>query len=421
MIVAEVVHQHTSQDLVFVAVSVGLAVVGSFASLVSAIRIPLSRGAAKVRWTVAAAVSLGGGAIWSMHFIGMMGYHVDGVDLRYDLPRTGLSLLIAISVSALGLTLVARRPHSAFWLATSGVIAGLGVAAMHYTGMAAMQTGGTVTYRRDPVIISVVIAVIAALAALWIAFRVRTGWHVLVASVVMAVAVCGMHYTAMSATRVQAGPPGLTVPGTDPISLGLLVCVLAFSVLAVVIFTALGGVTDVGVFSLAREGSRHRRLPGALEPAGPAAVPARPRAGDSAPSGSGGEWNRAEQLRARAERPASPPHAFRPRDPSTAGNPEQWAPPPGTAEFGTAEFGTVEFGTSEFGTSEPRMESGTEDRVPAGRAPGGGGPEAPVTEYPHVALPSRRPASGEGPAHDSGAQEPPGRPGPGHYFSGRTP
>ncbi|WP_232291824.1 MHYT domain-containing protein [Frankia sp. QA3] len=240
-------------------VSVGLAAVGSFAALVSAIRIPISQGAAQVRWTLAAALSLGGGAIWSMHFIGMIGYRVDGLDLRYGLPITGVSLLIAVAVSALGLTLVARRPRSTGWLALSGVISGLGIAAMHYTGMAAMHVGGTVTYRRGIVVLSVLIAVAVALVALWIAFRVRTGRHVVAASLVMATAICGMHYTAMAATQVQAGPGYEEVRGADPISLAPIVCVIAFSVLAVVIFAAMGGVTESGAFSMAREGSRHRR------------------------------------------------------------------------------------------------------------------------------------------------------------------
>jgi NO-binding membrane sensor protein with MHYT domain len=261
VIVAQAVHRHASQDLLFVVVSVGLALVGSFAALVSAIRIPLSAGRARARWTLAAAVSLGGGAIWSMHFIGMIGYRVDGLDLRYDLPMTGLSLVIAIAASALGLSLVARRPRSIGWLAVSGVVAGLGIAAMHYTGMAAMHVGGTVTYRSSIVVLSIVIAVAAALAALWIAFRVRTSRHVVLASLVMAVAVCGMHYTAMTATQVQAGPGDQQPPGTDPISLAPIVCVIAFTLLALVIFSALGGVAEVGALTLAYDArSRHRRV-----------------------------------------------------------------------------------------------------------------------------------------------------------------
>ncbi|WP_230203034.1 MHYT domain-containing protein [Parafrankia discariae] len=242
-------------------VSLLLAVIGSFAALVSAMRIPSAQGRARLRWTLLAAVSLGGGAMWSMHFIGMIGYQVDNRDVRYDLPLTGLSLLIAIAVSAVGLSLVARRPDSPLRLAAGGVVAGLGVAAMHYTGMAAMRVGSDISYRRGLVALSVGIAIAAALAALWITFRVTTGLHVALASLVMAVAVCGMHYTAMAATQVQTTAVVAPVTGADPITLAMLVCVIAFSVLAVVIFAALGGVTYSDPFSSAQERSRRRGGP----------------------------------------------------------------------------------------------------------------------------------------------------------------
>lgn len=244
-----------------------LAVLGSFAALICSMRIPFSAGRARLTWTLLGAVSLGGGAVWSMHFIGMIGYRVDDRDLRYDLPLTGVSLLIAVGVSAVGLSLVARRPGSLVRLVAAGVVAGLGVAAMHYTGMAAMHVGSDITYERRLVVVSVLIAIGAALAALWIAFRVVTGWHVALASVVMAVAVCGMHYTAMAATQVAATATPQPTSGADPITLALLVCVLAFSVLAVVIFAALGGVTYDDAFSQVRE-NRHRRSAPPQPPAG---------------------------------------------------------------------------------------------------------------------------------------------------------
>ncbi|WP_239335788.1 MHYT domain-containing protein [Frankia sp. CiP3] len=239
-------------DLLFVGVSVALATVGSFAALVSALRIPLSGAATRLRWVLSAALSLGGGAIWAMHFMGMVAYHIDGMDITYDIGLTALSLVIAVAVSGIGLVVVGTNPRSVARLGAGGLIAGLGVAAMHYTGMAAMRTGGTVTYDTKLVAISVVIAVLAALAALWITFRVRSRSHVLVASLVMAAAVCGMHYTGMAATRVT-GISGASEPsgGVDPITLSLVVCVLTFSILALVIFAALGGVSETDVFTRA--------------------------------------------------------------------------------------------------------------------------------------------------------------------------
>jgi NO-binding membrane sensor protein with MHYT domain len=250
VITAQVAQDHASNDVSFVASSIGLAVVGSFAALVSAIRIPSAQGASRRRWITASAVSLGGGAIWSMHFMGMLGYHVGSRILAYDLPVTALSLLIAVGVSAIGLAIVGSNPRSVGRLAVGGVITGLGAAATHYTGMAAMHAGSTVTYDSKLVGASVAIALAAALAALWLVFRVRTATHVVIASVAMAGAVCAMHYTAMAATQVAQSDHVMVANGTDPIVLSFPVMLVAFSVLAVIIFAAFGGFAESGISPL---------------------------------------------------------------------------------------------------------------------------------------------------------------------------
>ncbi|MDT3438939.1 MHYT domain-containing protein [Pseudofrankia sp. BMG5.37] len=267
MITAQAAQEHASSDTIFVASSIGLALIGSFAALVSALRIPSSQGAARRRWVAASAVSLGGGAIWSMHFMGMLGYHVGNRQLAYNLPLTALSLLIAVGVSAIGLSIVGSNPRSAGRLVVGGVIAGLGVAAMHYTGMAAMQSGSTVTYDTKLAGASVAIAVVAALAALWLAFRVRTTAHIVAASVVMAVAVCGMHYTAMAATQIAQTDHLDQISGADPIVLSFPVMLIAFTVLALIIFAALGGFANSGMSPLGVTGTNGRRSP-APAPAG---------------------------------------------------------------------------------------------------------------------------------------------------------
>ncbi|MCK9897459.1 MHYT domain-containing protein [Frankia sp. AgB32] len=313
-------------------VSIGLAVVGSFAALVSAIRIPLSEGRLRARWTIAAAVSLGGGGIWSMHFIGMIGYHVDGFELRYDLPLTVLSLVVAVVGSALGFTLVARRPRSLGWLLISGVVAGAGVAAMHYTGMAAMHVGATVSYRPKIVALSIAIAVAAAVAALWIVFRVRTVQHVALASVVMAAAVCGMHYTAMAATQVTGGSFAQRVQGADSIVLAPIVCVIAFSILAVVIFSALGGVTESSPLVKARD-ARSAPAPG-------------PEARNDAPEQVGSQWD------VPAPRPdASAAWNFQPRPAASAWDSE---PRPVGAGSGPASGSEAGWGSGPGWDSDPR-------------------------------------------------------------------
>jgi hypothetical protein len=119
-----------------------------------------------------------------------------------------------------------------------------------------MQTGSRVTYDPTRVVLSIGIAIGAALAALVIAFRVRSRTHVVLASVIMTVAVCGMHYTAMTAVRVEHVDDSLPMTGADPIALSLAVCVVTFTVLATVIIMALGVLSDEGNFSLRKAAAR---------------------------------------------------------------------------------------------------------------------------------------------------------------------
>ncbi|MBK3567222.1 MHYT domain-containing protein [Streptomyces sp. MBT62] len=156
----------------------------------------------RARWLALGAVSIGCG-IWTMHFIAMIGFSVQGALVNYDTTKTLLSLLVAIVVVAIGVFLVGYRGGSPLNLAVAGVVTGLGVAAMHYLGMAAIQTNGTLHYSPVTVVLSVVIAVGAATAALWAAVSIHALWASLGASLVMGVAVTGMHYTGMAAVSVH--------------------------------------------------------------------------------------------------------------------------------------------------------------------------------------------------------------------------
>lgn len=153
-------------------------------------------------WLALGAVSLGCG-IWAMHFIAMIGFSVDGALVSYDAGRTVLSLGVCVAVVALGVFLVGYRGSGPVTLGTAGVLTGLGVAAMHYLGMTAMNTGGTVHYDTTVVVLSVVIAVVAATAALWAAVSISAVWATVGAGLVMGAAVSAMHYTGMAGVSVH--------------------------------------------------------------------------------------------------------------------------------------------------------------------------------------------------------------------------
>ncbi|MFF0015595.1 MHYT domain-containing protein [Streptomyces sp. NPDC005374] len=188
-------------------------------------------------WLALGAASIGCG-IWTMHFIAMIGFQVVQTRIRYDAGLTVLSLAVAIVVVGIGVFIVGYRGASTLNLSFAGVITGVGVAAMHYLGMAALHLDGTIHY--DPVIValSVVIAIVAATAALWAAVTIRGFLTSLGASLVMGVAVSGMHYTGMAAVSVHVhGRTGGTWAGDSPSSLLLpmLVGPVIFLVLAGVV------------------------------------------------------------------------------------------------------------------------------------------------------------------------------------------
>ncbi|AEG45287.1 MHYT domain-containing protein [Isoptericola variabilis] len=164
-------------------------------------------------WLVVGAVAIGGTAIWVMHFIAMLGFTVDGMPINYDMTTTVLSALVAILVVAAGLFLVGFKGDRLPFLLGGGMVAGLGVAAMHYMGMAAMRMTGHVHYTGWVVGVSVLIAVVAATAALWLSVNVRGALATTGAAMVMGVAVAGMHYTGMAAVHVT-GEPGTPTEGT---------------------------------------------------------------------------------------------------------------------------------------------------------------------------------------------------------------
>ncbi|MFY7065605.1 MHYT domain-containing protein [Nocardiopsis changdeensis] len=218
-------------------IAYAVSVVGSFIGLMAAARSrAATRRFARLQWLAMSAVCLGGTAVWSMHFIAMMGFRVTGTAIRYDTALTLASGAIAILVMGVALYLTIRRGTTG-WLLLSGAIAGSGIVAMHYIGMASMNMNGDLHH--DPVFVAAaaVIALAAATAALWFARRVEGLPAITVASLLMGVAVSCMHYTGMfgmSAT-VHTGDHLSTPAGATssdlllPLVVGLFVLLLVCS------------------------------------------------------------------------------------------------------------------------------------------------------------------------------------------------
>jgi NO-binding membrane sensor protein with MHYT domain len=192
-----------------------LSVLGSMLGLTCAIRFRSAAGRGeRIWWLVLASVSIGGTAIWSMHFVAMMGFSVVGTPIRYDIGLTAASAIIAVVAVGVGLAIaLLGKGAQNLRILSGGVIAGLGVAAMHYTGMAAMKLHGDVSYAMTRVGLSVAIAVVAAAVALWLAVTVRRPLVVFAAALVMGIAVNGMHFTGMTAMSVDTDASTVQLPG----------------------------------------------------------------------------------------------------------------------------------------------------------------------------------------------------------------
>jgi NO-binding membrane sensor protein with MHYT domain len=220
-------------DPYLVALSILVACFASYTALDLGGHVGATRGVARRVWLVAAAITIGGG-IWSMHFIGMLAF-VMPIPMSYDLGLTALSLLVAIFVTGGGFYVISRQSTSPLHLGLGGLFMGFGIAAMHYTGMGAMRGHAELSYDRLFVALSLVIAIGASTAALWLAFRNTDPWQKLAAAIVMGLAISGMHYTGMRAAifaahdQVHETQAGASL---DQTSLALAIAGITFVILA---------------------------------------------------------------------------------------------------------------------------------------------------------------------------------------------
>jgi NO-binding membrane sensor protein with MHYT domain len=204
--------------------------IGCFLGLRCTTRARASQGRARAFWLAIAALAIGIMGIWVMHFIAMLGFTIPGQSIRYNVPVTVLSMLIAIAVVGAGLFIVGYSRGGAGPLLLGGLAIGCGVASMHYVGMAAIRSHDSLTYSPVLVAVSVVIAVIAGTAALWAALRLESAWSAFIASMIMGVAVSAMHYTGMAALLVHASAgPAVAAPDSASAAAFLLPLIIGIS------------------------------------------------------------------------------------------------------------------------------------------------------------------------------------------------
>ena len=217
-----------------------IAMLGSYFAFDMAIRISATvQTRRRLQWLIAGALAMGTG-IWAMHFIGMLAFRLP-IPMAYDIPMTIGSQAVAVLTSSAALYLVSQPQITTGRFAGGSALMGGGIAAMHYLGMAAMQVYPGLQFDPLLVLLSLVVAVGASALAISLTFRIRAAqnarglWLKLGSAMVMGLAIVGMHYTGMAATRFAAdticigGPLSLDnalLPGTIASFAFLLIAVL---------------------------------------------------------------------------------------------------------------------------------------------------------------------------------------------------
>ena len=223
-----------------------VACVGSFAMLDMAERVDHAQKAESRRlWSLTGTACLAGG-IWAMHFIGMLAFQAP-VEIHYALPITLTSLIIALLASWLVMLTLSQAQQTLWCYVKASVCIGLGIAAMHYVGMGAMRSEAAAYFEPTLFTLSVLIAMLAGLAALLIARQLRGGMglpHQLkkyTASLVLGAGLFSMHFTGMAAfNMVLPAGSALTPPGeNDHLQLGLTVAVMTLLIIGSSISAAL--------------------------------------------------------------------------------------------------------------------------------------------------------------------------------------
>ena len=233
----------SSHNQILVICSVLVAILASYTALNMASRVSSTSGRSALLWLIGGSFAMGFG-IWSMHFIGMLAFRLP-IALGYDVPLTLVSLLIAIVSSALALYLVCQDTLPWGRLVSGGVLMGLGIACMHYTGMEAMLMTPRIIYVPWIFVLSIVIAILASVAALWLAFRLRKDskratFTRMGASLVMGCAIVGMHYTGMAASKFPLNSfCSAANSGIDTKWLAILVIIVSLAVFAIALIVSM--------------------------------------------------------------------------------------------------------------------------------------------------------------------------------------
>jgi PAS domain S-box-containing protein len=252
-------------NLGLVATSVAIAILAAFVALSISSRIVAAKTQrARYAWASAGAISMGGG-IWSMHFVGMLAFSLP-CGIAYEPVGTVLSTIPGMLASGAALGAISKPEGSGLSRRlVSAILMGVGIGAMHYSGMAAMQPEALLRYDPGLVALSIVVAVVLAFVSLSIHSRFHRSQSsrtvaTVIAAAVMGSAVAGMHYTAMQASIFFPLPDAPTTSmGLSPMLLALLITIFAVLIAVSTLVATFAGRQNELALSLSAEVSRRKR------------------------------------------------------------------------------------------------------------------------------------------------------------------
>jgi len=222
---------HNHHGPTFLILAYAIAVLAAWTALDLFQRARGREGRDRAPWLAAAALAMGGG-VWSMHFIAMLGFD-PGAPVQYDPFLTLVSFLLAVAGTAGAFAAASRSQLGSGRIPLAGVVMGLAIAAMHYVGMAAMQTTATVGWSLGLVLVSILIATAASIAALWVARRETSiPWRA-AAAAILGVAVVGMHYTGMAALELRPVATAMAEGGAPPLAIAVSIAAVTAVILCI--------------------------------------------------------------------------------------------------------------------------------------------------------------------------------------------
>ncbi len=197
-----------SYNYSIVILSIAIAILASYSALSISAKVAHTTGKNRLFWLLCGSLTMGGG-IWSMHFVGMLAFHIP-TTVKYDGVLTSLSMLASFLSSFIAFYITKEPKNNWLKMAFGGLIMGSGIVTMHYMGMEAMimPMEMEMTYDRKLWILSAIIALVASYSALFLFLRFRNqssaSWLKWLSAITMGFAIGGMHYTGMKATKFHS-------------------------------------------------------------------------------------------------------------------------------------------------------------------------------------------------------------------------